>query len=126
MSMIKASIPIVSQLLQESALCNGDSVHKANYTEHDRSVLCDIDPDLNYYYHNNSIKSEYYTEKQFNNTFSDNNNLSILHLNIRSVPLHFSEFLCYLDTLDIEFKIIALSETELITTTLFITLHIII
>ena len=109
--MIMASIPIVPQLLQESALCNGDSVHKANYTEHDRSVLCDIDPDLNYYYHNNSIKSEYYTEKQFNNTFSDNNNLSILHLNIRSVPLHFSEFLCYLDTLDIEFKIIALSET---------------
>ena len=73
--------------------------------------MCDIDPDLNYYYHNNSIKSEYYTEKQFNNTFSDNNNLSILHLNIRSVPLHFSEFLCYLDTLDLEFKIIALSET---------------
>ena len=109
--MIMASIPIVSQLLQESALGNGDSVHKANYTEHDRSVLCDIDPDLNYYYHNNSIKSEYYTEKQFNNTFSDNNNLSILHLNIRSVPLHFSEFLCYLDTLDLEFKIIALSET---------------
>ena len=33
--------------------------------------------------------------------FSDNNNLSILHLNIRSVPLHFSEFLYYLDTLDI-------------------------
>ena len=32
--------------------------------------MCDIDPDLNYYYHNNSIKSEYYTEKQFNNTFS--------------------------------------------------------
>ena len=109
--MIMASIPIVSQLLQESALGNGDSVHKANYTEHDRSVLCDIDPDLNYYYHNNSIKSEYYTEKQFNNTFSDNNNLSILRLNIRSVPLHFSEFLCYLDTLDLEFKIIALSET---------------
>ena len=50
-------------------------------------------------------------EKQFNNTFSDNNALSILHLNIRSVPLHFSEFLCYLDTLDLEFKIIALSET---------------
>ena len=61
--MIMASIPIVYQLLQESALGNGDSVHKANYTEHDRSVLCDIDPDRNYYYHNNSIKSEYYTEK---------------------------------------------------------------
>ena len=50
-------------------------------------------------------------KKQLNNTFSDNNNLSIFHLNIRSLPLHFSEFLCYLDTLDLEFKIIALSET---------------
>ena len=111
MSMIMASIPIVSPLLQESALCNGDSVLNANYTEHGRSVLCDIDPDLNYYYHNNSIKSEYYTEKLFNYTFSDNNNLSILHLNIRSVSLHFSEFMGYLDTLDLKFKIIALSET---------------
>ena len=109
--MIMASIPIVSQLLQESALCNGDSIHKANYTEHDGSILCDIKQDLNYYYHNNSIKSEYYTEKQFNNTISDNNKLSILHLNIRRVPLHFSEFLCYLDTLDLEFKIISLSKT---------------
>ena len=91
MSMIMARILIVSQLLQASALCNGDSVHKANYTEHDLSVLCDVDPDLNYYYyHNNSIKSEYYAEKLFNNNFSDNNNLSILHLNIRSVPLHVS------------------------------------
>ena len=61
MSMIMASIPIVYQLLKESALCNGDSVLKANYTEHDRSVLCDIDPDINYY-HNDGIKSEYYTE----------------------------------------------------------------
>ena len=92
MSMIMATIPIVSQLLQECALCDGDSVHKANYTKRDRSVLCDLDPDLNYYDHNNSIKSEYYTEQLFNKTFSDNNNLFILHLNIRSVLLHFSEF----------------------------------
>ena len=70
-----------------------------------------MDPDLNYYDHNNSIKSEYYTEKLFNNTFSDNNDLSILHLSIRRVHLHFLECLCYLDTLDLEFKIIALSET---------------
>ena len=90
-----SSIPIVSQLLQESAPCNGDSVHKANDTKRDRSVMCDNDPDHNYYDHNNIIKSEYYTEKLFNNTFSDNNNLYILHLNIRSVPLDFSELLCY-------------------------------
>ena len=36
-----------------------------------------------------------------------------MHLNIRNVPLHFTEFLCYLDTLDIEFKIIALNETAI-------------
>ena len=36
-----------------------------------------------------------------------------MHLNIRSLPVHFTELLCYLDTLDIEFKIIALSETAI-------------
>ena len=36
-----------------------------------------------------------------------------MHLNIRSVPLHFAELPCYLDTLDIEFKIIGLSETAI-------------
>ena len=38
-------------------------------------------------------------------------NVSLIHLNIRSVPLHFTECMSYLDTLDIDFKIIALSET---------------
>ena len=36
-----------------------------------------------------------------------------MHLNIRSIPLHFTELLCYLDSLNIEFKLIALSETAL-------------
>ena len=36
-----------------------------------------------------------------------------MHLNIRSTPLHFTELLRYLDTLNIEFKLIALSETAL-------------
>ena len=50
-----ASIQIVSQLLQESVHYNDDNVHKSNYTQHDRSVLCDIDPDLNYDDPNNII-----------------------------------------------------------------------
>ena len=33
--------------------------------------------------------------------------------NIRSLHAHYNELLCYLDTLDIEFKILALSETAL-------------
>ena len=37
----------------------------------------------------------------------------MLHLNIRSVVSHFTEFLCYLDTLNFAFKVIALSETAI-------------
>ena len=38
-------------------------------------------------------------------------NFSIFHLNIRSVISHFRELLGYLDTLNITFKVIGLSET---------------
>ena len=34
-------------------------------------------------------------------------------MNIRTGQLHFTEFLCYLDILDFEFKIIALRETAI-------------
>ena len=65
--------------------------------------------DLNYL--NNISKSEYYDETIFNQSFRKTSNFSLIHLNIRSVPLHFTECMSYLDTLDIAFKIIALSET---------------
>ena len=77
----------------------------------DKSTLCDIDPDLNYL--NNISKSEYYDETIFNQSFRKTSNFSLIHLNIRSVPLHFTEFMSYLDTLDIDFKIIAFSETAI-------------
>ena len=80
-----------------------DSVHK--------SILCDIDPDLNYL--NNISKSEYYDETIFNQSFRKTSNFSLTHLNIRSVPLHFTQCMSYLDTLDIDFKIISLSETTI-------------
>ena len=70
------------------------------------SNLCDIDPDLNYV--NNVSKSEYYDETIFNQSFGKRSKFSLIHLNIRNVPLHFTELL---DTIDFEFKIIALSDT---------------
>ena len=74
----------------------------------------DIDPDFNYL---NSIKesinSNYYNETTFKNRYKSNSNFSLLHLNIRSVVSHFTEFLCYLDTLNFAFKLIALSETAI-------------
>ena len=85
-----------------------------NNSRHDKSVLGDIDPDNHFSNNmNHAMTSEYYNEMSFNNTFSDNQNLSLLHLNIRSVPLHFTECLSYLDTLNVNFKIIALSETAI-------------
>ena len=75
--------------------------------------MCDIDPDLNYLDSACKVNAEYYTEQSFNDNFSNNCNFSLMHLNIRSIPLHFTELLCYLDSLNIEFKLIALSETAL-------------
>ena len=76
-----------------------------------KSILCDIDPDLNYL--NNLSKSKYYDETLFNQSFRKTSHFSLIHLNIKSVPLHFTEFMSYFDTLDIDFKIIALSETAI-------------
>ena len=76
--------------------------------------MCDIDPDYNYF---NAIQSKlnsnYFSESTFNSTYGRNSNFSMFHLNIRSLHAHYNELLCYLDTLDIDFKIIALSETAL-------------
>ena len=79
----------------------------------DRSALGDIDPDRNFLNEFTSCSNTYYDETEFNNKFRNSGNLSLLHLNIRSVRSHFTEFLCYLDTLDIDFKIIGLSETSI-------------
>ena len=91
--------------------CNSSSAH---YDRPDHSILSDIDPDFNYL---NSIKesinSNYYNETTFKNRYKSNSNFSLLHLNIRSVVSHFTEFLCYLDTLNFAFKVIALSETAI-------------
>ena len=88
--------------------------NSAYYDRPDHSILSDIDPDFNYL--NNikeSINSNYYNETTFNSKFRSNTNFSLLHLNIRSVVSHFTEFLCYLDSLDFVFKVIALSETAM-------------
>ena len=49
----------------------------------------------------------------FNKVFKDGNELSFIHLNIRSVPAHFCQFKAQLDLLSLKFKVIALSETAI-------------
>ena len=103
-------------MANKAKLLNAESrtSHSAYYDRPDHSILSDIDPDFNYL--NNikeSINSNYYNETTSNSKFKSNTNFSLLHLNIRSVVSHFTEFLCYLDSLDFVFKVIALSETAM-------------
>ena len=101
----------VSQLPHAQLMSGSEGT--SYYDNYDRSSLCDIDPDLNYLDSACKVNAEYYTEQSFNDNFANNCNFSLMHLNIRSIPLHFTELLCYLDILNIEFKLIALSETAL-------------
>ena len=92
-------------------LRNPSSVN--NYDRPDQSILHDIDPDYNHLNAVNSINSKYYNESSFNRNYGNSRNFSTFHLNIRSVISHFRELLGYLDTLDITFKVIGLSETAI-------------
>ena len=98
-SFIMANIYANVSQLPHTQLMSG-SEGTSYYDNYDRSILCDIDPDLNYLDSACKVNAEYYTHY-----------FSLMHLNIRSIPLHFTELLCYLDSLNIEFKLIALSET---------------
>ena len=82
--------------------------------------LIDSDPDVQFYNNqcNNSLHScDYYLEDSFNNKVSDLNLstgcLSMVHMNIRSIVKNLNEFDLYLNDLNHEFPIIALSETWL-------------
>ena len=83
--------------------------------------LTNTDPDLNYYGGleniDNYISSDYYTEDSFSNKClqlsADSFSLSLLHLNIRSLPKHLNEFEVYIKNLNVDFSIYGFSETWL-------------
>ena len=62
-----------------------------------------------------TINCKYYDKDNLNSKFKKNNHISFLHLNIRSLTKHFDNFQELLNSLEIRFKIIALTETRLIT-----------
>ena len=92
-----ANIDINVQQLPQAAQHMYGSDGTRYYDNYDRSVLCDIDPDFNCLNSMFKVDSDYYTEESFNEKFSNNQRFSLIHLNIRSIPSHFTEFLCYLD-----------------------------
>ena len=82
--------------------------------------LTEIDPDLQFYTESHyicSTKCEYYLEEQFVSEISENRKLetqmSLFHMNIKSLSKHFDELLLYLDSIKFKFSIIGLTETWL-------------
>ena len=60
-----------------------------------------------------SRENQYYDAQKFNQTFTGYNSteLSIIHLNVRSLAANGLDFVTYLETLKLRFKIICLTET---------------
>ena len=78
----------------------------------DLSALSNVDPDTNYLSSNMAYNNiRYFDDQHFRDKFKSKKNLSMLHLNIRTIPEHFIELTSYIDSLDIVFTIIAISET---------------
>ena len=79
------------------------------------------DPDLQYFneltHLNTSNKCDYYLEELFDRECRksniDNDCLSMIHFNARSLPKHLTEWNTYLNSLDIQFSAIGVSETWL-------------
>ena len=86
------------------------------------SVLQDVDIDANFFsdnfigFNHGRTTDAIYDSNKFNNEFAhgfNNQDLSIIHLNIRSLPRNGNTFTAYLEMLKVKFKIICLSETWL-------------
>jgi hypothetical protein len=80
---------------------------EAEASEH--NPLSDMDPDLNYFNNFSPSQSSYFSDISPNLNFD----MSLLHLNIRSLPKNNDIFNVYLKSLAVNFDVIALSETWL-------------
>ena len=83
--------------------------------------LFETDPDIQFLNNNtfneNLSSCNYYVEemmkKKCQQQSIDNSNFSVFHLNVRSLPKHFTELESYLNGLPIDFSVIGLTETWL-------------
>ena len=80
--------------------------------------FADIDPDYQYYtnfHHNGKLNCDYYLEDKFRCKLDkiDESQLSLFHLNVKSISKHYDELELYLNSLNFKFSFIGLSETWL-------------
>ena len=89
-----------------------------NDSDHDYSPMNGNDPDVNYFnnYNYNIYSHSKYFSDIFNKQYHDmqlhnNNQISLLHLNIRSVQKNLSNLANFMELLDKKFQVIGLTET---------------
>ena len=80
--------------------------------------FADINPDYQYYtnfHHNGKLNCDYYLEDKFRCQLDkiDESQLSLFHLNVKSISKHYDELELYLNSLNFKFSFIGLSETWL-------------
>ena len=96
----------------DQILSNNTNDSSLNRT--DISALSNVDPDINYLNYNMAYTNTWYFDDQhFKDKFKSYKKISMVHLNIRSIPEHFIELTSFIDSLDFVFQIIAISETWL-------------
>ena len=88
--------------------------------DNDNIPLSDLDPDLAFYNNVQHIlynNSDYFDECSFNksvaNIFTNKHTFALFHLNMRSLPAHLSDMMCYMSNLQINFDIIGITENWL-------------
>ena len=74
-------------------------------------VLDTIDPDQNYFHSSNTCTFE--NLHSINDRIPKSNSIDVIHINIRSCNKHFNELLARLNSINIKFHVIVLSETWL-------------
>ena len=81
--------------------------------------LTEMDPDIQFYsnsQYTHGAKCDYYLEDQLISKVAGKeqcNQLSFFHLNVKIIPKHFDELEMYVNSLKLEFTMIALTETWL-------------
>lgn len=75
----------------------------------ENNPLTDIDPDLNFFNDFSPSQSSYFSDIPPTLNFD----MSLLHVNVRSLPKNNDTFMAYLESLAVKFDVIALSETWL-------------
>ena len=103
-------VNIMSQLLETTMTYAGD----VRDYENCNAAMRNIDPDCNLF---NFSNTTYYLEDDINEIIKRNNlsenEFSLMHLNIRSLPKNIGKLCDFLSLMDTKFTIIGLSETWL-------------